>query len=53
MRRHGGELVLLWHNYSLAVTYEGYHRRLYPRILDYLARLWSHRTRSCIRKRAP
>jgi len=36
---HQGELVLLWHNTVLASTDRSYHRRLYPRVLDYLAGL--------------
>lgn len=37
--RHQGEFVVLWHNTVLAPTDPGYHRRLYPRVLDYLAGL--------------
>lgn len=37
--RHQGEFVCLWHNTALASTDAGYHRRLYPRVLDYLTRL--------------
>jgi hypothetical protein len=36
---HQGELVMLWHNTVLASTDRSYHRRLYPRLLDYLAGL--------------
>jgi hypothetical protein len=36
---HQGELVMLWHNTVLASTDQSYHRRLYPRLLDYLAKL--------------
>jgi hypothetical protein len=34
--RHQGELVVLWHNHLLAPTDPSYHRRLYPRVLEYL-----------------
>ena len=37
--RHRGQFVTLWHNNSLATTEPSYHRRLYPRVLDYLAEL--------------
>lgn len=37
--RYQGELVCLWHNTVLASNDSGYHRRLYPRVLDYLGRL--------------
>lgn len=37
--RHQGEFVILWHNQVLASTAEGYHRCLYPRVLDYVAQL--------------
>lgn len=37
--RHRGEFVVLWHNTVLATTEPGYHRRLYPRVLDYLGQL--------------
>jgi hypothetical protein len=36
---HQGQLVMLWHNTVLASTDRSYHRRLYPRVLDYLGRL--------------
>lgn len=35
--RHQGEFVCLWHNTVLADSDATYHRRLYPRVLDYLA----------------
>ena len=35
-RRHDGEFVCLWHNTTLAATDPTYHKRLYPRVLDYL-----------------
>jgi hypothetical protein len=34
---HRGEFVALWHNYALAPDHPGYLRRLYRRLLDYLA----------------
>jgi hypothetical protein len=37
--RHHGEFVILWHNTVFAKADNGYHHRLYPRILDYLADL--------------
>lgn len=37
--RHRGEFVILWHNHVLAKTDVSYHKRLYGRVLDYLARL--------------
>jgi hypothetical protein len=37
--RHQGEFVCLWHNTLLASTDTTYHKRLYPRVLGYLARL--------------
>jgi hypothetical protein len=37
--RHQGEFVCLWHNTWLATTDTSYHKRLYPRVLDYLAGL--------------
>ena len=37
--RHQGEFVVLWHNTVLASTDTSYHKRLYPRVLDYLAQL--------------
>lgn len=36
---HRGEFVALWHNTVLAPDAAGYHRRLYPRVLDYLGTL--------------
>jgi hypothetical protein len=39
--RHQGEFVILWHNTVLSKTASSYHRRLYPRILDYLASLFA------------
>ena len=35
-RRHQGEFVGLWHNTVLAASDRSYHKRLYPRVLDYL-----------------
>jgi len=37
--RHQGEFVCLWHNTVLASNDRSYHKRLYPRVLDYLGRL--------------
>ena len=37
--QHQGEFVILWHNTVLATTDRSYHKRLYPRVLDYLAGL--------------
>ncbi len=37
--RHQGEFVCLWHNTVLASTDTSYHKRLYRRVLDYLAGL--------------
>jgi hypothetical protein len=37
--RHQGEFVCVWHNTVLASTDTSYHKRLYPRVLDYLAGL--------------
>lgn len=34
--KYHGDLVLLWHNTSLARSTLTYHRRLYPRVLDYI-----------------
>lgn len=36
--RHGGEFVCLWHNTVLASSDGSYHKRLYPRVLEYLGR---------------
>ena len=36
--RHHGEFVCLWHNTVLASTDTSYHKRLYLRVMDYLAR---------------
>lgn len=33
---HSGEVVLLWHNTSVASTAQNYQRRLYCKVLDYL-----------------
>ena len=38
-RRHHGEFVCLWHNTVLASTDTSYHKRLYPRVLDYLGQV--------------
>jgi hypothetical protein len=40
VKKHEGELVISWHNYTLASNYPSYHRRLYPRILEYIAGLF-------------
>jgi hypothetical protein len=37
--RHQGEFVCLWHNTVLSSTDTTYHKRLYPLVLKYLARL--------------
>lgn len=37
--RYQGEVVCLWHNTVLAASDTGYHKRLYPHMLDYLASL--------------
>ena len=37
--RHQGEFVCLWHNTVLAADDTSYHKRLYPRVLDYLGQL--------------
>jgi len=39
--QHQGEFVMLWHNTVLASSDASYHRRLYPRVLDYLGKLLS------------
>jgi len=36
---HQGEFVCLWHNTVLASDDNSYHKRLYPRVLDYLGNL--------------
>jgi hypothetical protein len=50
--RYHGELVLLWHNYALDACYDGYHRRLYPRILDEMARLLDSHDSACTKEGA-
>lgn len=45
VRRHEGELVLLWHNYVFSAAYDSYHCSLYPRVLDYVAELMDQSTR--------
>lgn len=40
---HNGELVLLWHNTSLAEIVGSYQRNLYQRVLDLVVRLGKHK----------
>lgn len=34
--KYSGDLVLLWHNTSVAKSSKSYHRRLYAKVLDYI-----------------